>query len=432
MRPMAIVAMLILAIRVCSAEKVPDAEVVKAAIADLSSEDFAERESATNLLLKMGEVVAAPVKAALDKAEDPEAKHRLTALIAKWPVGGLAWDFEAGYVFGLPVVDGGRVYVGNKDMNFFCLELESGKVLWKTPIEGMMFHSPAVADGRVYIIRTRKNGSPDGTLLCLDAKNGAQLWTFHSEDSQTFTPPMVSGGKLFLVNDDMLFCLDAASGKKIWEYQAPKTILSAPSISDGCVLVGGLDMSVHCLSVETGKHIWEFQIGDSAYAGASIAKGRAYACGNNKKVFCVDLKTGAKIWEYEGEGRTSSPPAISAGRVYYGGDDGAVTCLNSDTGEKIWVFNALGMVNAQISVCGTRLYAVSIYNQMSTYCLNAEDGKLIWTYSTKEAGYATPVLAGQRLLLGYHSKFQCIRTGMPGPDAWPMTGGNAARTGNND
>src|SRR5476651_1546885 len=103
MRPVAIVALLLLATRGFGAEKLPDPEAIKAAIADLSSDDFTEREAASNALLKMGDPIAADVQVALDKAEDPEVKQRLAALVARWPVGGVAWDFEAGYVFGLPV-----------------------------------------------------------------------------------------------------------------------------------------------------------------------------------------------------------------------------------------------------------------------------------------------------------------------------------------
>ena len=429
MRPVAILATLLLATRACCAETAPDAAAIKAAIERLGSDDFADREAASDALVKMGDPITPLLQSAIDKSHDAETRQRLETLVARWPVGGLVWKFEAGYVFGLPVVDGNRVYIGNKDMNFFCLDLESGKEIWKTPIEGMMFHSPAVADGRVYVIRTRKNGDPDGTLICLNAKDGSQLWTFHSTDSQTFTSPMVRDGKLYLVNDDVLFCLDAATGKKLWEYQAPKTILSAPSIADGWVLIGSLDHSIHCVSAESGQHLWSYESGDSIYAGASIAKGRAYVGGNDKNVYCLDLKTGAKLWQYEGDGRIASAPAYANERLYYGGDSGVVTCLNAASGERVWEFKVTGMVTAAPSVFGSRVYFVAIYDRMTAFCLNADDGKPLWSYSIKEAGYATPVLAGRRLLLGYCSSFYCVRTGAPGPDHWPMTGGNAARTG---
>jgi outer membrane protein assembly factor BamB len=430
MRIFALVTSLFLAAAFAAEAPLEDAAIRKT-IQEFSSDEFSVREAASTTLKKLGDPIVPILKDVLAREKDPETRQRLNELVALWPTGGNVWQFEAGYVFGLPVVDGGRVYVGNKDMNFFCLDLESGKVLWKTPLEGMMYHSPAVADGRVYVIRTRKGGVPDGTLICLDAKDGSQLWTFHSEDSQTFTSPMVSDGKLFLANDDVLFCLDAVKGTKVWEYSAPRTILSAPSISDGKVLVGSLDHKLHCVSVADGKQLWEFETGDSVYAGAAIAGGRAYLGSHDNCLYSLDLKTGAKLWELKATGRIAHAPAYANGQLFFACDDGTLTCVNAKSGQRTWVYNAAGTPCASPSVSGSRVYLVTIFDEMRMNCLGL-DGRPDWTYTTKEAGYASPVLVGRRMLIGYHSTFFCIRTSAPGPENWPMTGGNAARTNCND
>ena len=408
-----------------------DGAQIKTAIAQLGSDDFGAREAAMAALKKIGDPLVPVLSEALAAEKDAETRQRLSELLALWPNGGSVWEFEAGYVFGLPVVADGRVYVGNKDMNFFCLDFDTGKVLWKTPIEGMMYHSPAVADGRVYVIRTRKGGVPDGTLICLDARDGSQLWTFHSEDSQNFTASMIRGAHVFIANDDVLFCLDAATGAKLWEYRAPQTILSAPSIADGRVLVGSLDHKLHCISEKDGTQLWEFETGDAVYAGACIADGRAYAGSNDNTLYCLELKTGAKRWAYPATGRIAHAPACGGGKIFFASDDGVLTCLNAETGTRTWVREIGGTACASPSVSASRVYLVTILNEMRMSCVDTA-GAPQWTYTTREAGYASPVICGRRMLIGYHSMFFCIRTGAPGPDSWPMTGGNAARTGNND
>ena len=410
----------------------PGAAAFDAAIQQLSNDDFTIRESASNALIKMSDDIAPALEAALPKAADAETTSRIQKILAGWPAGKVMWTFEAGFVFGLPVVADGRVYVGNKDMNFFCLDGETGKEIWKTPIGGMMFASPALSDGRVYVIRTRKDGSPDGTILCLSAKDGSQLWTWHGDDTQNFTAPMISDGRLFFGSEEKLICIDAVKGKTLWEYSSPQTILAPPSIAEGKVLIGGLlDHALYCLSADSGKLLWNLNLGDSIPFGAAISGNRVFAGTHGGDVLCLELDSGKKLWAVSAGLRVAAAPAVAKDRVYVGSES-ALHCLNASTGAKLWQLDTGGTIYTSPAVSGNCVYVLSINNKLTLRCLNAADGKEHWTFETKESGYATPVLCGRRLYVGYHSVFYCLRTGFPGPKSWPMTGGNPARTNCND
>ena len=63
-------------------------------------------------------------------------------------------------VSGDKVYFGGGASTGDQDRHFYCLNAETGAVLWEYKADGNMNSSPCMADGRIYI------GSRDGHLYC--------------------------------------------------------------------------------------------------------------------------------------------------------------------------------------------------------------------------------------------------------------------------
>ncbi len=55
------------------------------------------------------------------------------------------------YVFSLPAVANGVVYVGSEDSNVYALNANTGVKLWNYSTGGVVKSSPAVANGMVYV-----------------------------------------------------------------------------------------------------------------------------------------------------------------------------------------------------------------------------------------------------------------------------------------
>ena len=401
-------------------------------IRQLGNENFDTRESAMAGIQKLGEETVPALRVALENTQDLEIRGRLKHLIDLWPLGGIVWTSDAGVFFGLPVVVGKRVFVTNKDSNVYCLDADNGAEIWSLSTEDLMYHSIAVCDGRVFVIRTRKEGRKDGTLFCLSASDGKIQWKYKFDpDSQTFTAPICTPEQLFISCDDTLYCMNPADGAVEWRFQAPSTFLSAPSVSAaaGMVLIGCLDQKLYCVDCKTGKKIWEFQTEGSVYAGAAISEGRAYLGSHDHYLYSLDLTDGTLLWRFQTGGCITGAPAVASGKVFTGSDDGSFYCLDAKEGKRLWQFQTAGNVFTSPACCDGKVFVSSLSTKLTLYCLDAEDGKVNWTFETKEGGYACPVLAGRRLFVGYHSKFYCVRTGLKGPENWPMLGGNAARTG---
>ena len=84
------------------------------------------------------------------------------------------WSYTIGAPVGLasPVVHAGMMYVGSQDGKLYCLEATDGASIWTYMTGGPIESAPAIYDNRVYV------GSTDAYLYCLDAVTGSLEWQF--------------------------------------------------------------------------------------------------------------------------------------------------------------------------------------------------------------------------------------------------------------
>ncbi len=409
---------------------------LRALIAKLGDDDFDAREEAEKKIRALGtereEAFAPILKELLNAEQDAEIRKRLEKLYRTMSAfGEVDWSVEAGQIYQLPAIGSNRIFIGNKDGHLICYEVGTGKLVWQHENGGFIYKSLAAADGRVIFIRTRKDGRNDGRVFALDAQDGHELWSWQDDvRSQTFTAPIIADGAIYLGRNHDLICLDALQGTLRWSLTTPKSIVAPPSIAEGRVVFEQLGGALQCVDTKDKKLLWEFALGGQSQAGACIAGGRVFAVGGNT-VFRIDLKSGEKIWESPGVGNVGVSLAAKGDRVF-AAHGMTLRCLNATDGHDIWSKETGGHIYAAPAVVGDRVYVGSLNNKLTMYCLDAMDGKEFWTHCTREGGYAEPILVGRRLFVGYHSTFYCLKTGMPGPTAWPMSGGNPGRSGCND
>lgn len=117
-------------------------------------------------------------------------------------------------------------------------------------------------------------------------------------------------------------------------------------------------------------------------------------------------------WRFTGDAEVSSTPTVVAGVVYYADYAGTVWARRVLDGSVVWRQALLGLggflgtesFTATASVTCERVY---IAGQRSLFALARRDGEVLWTSEVHEhpkAGvWGSPVLAGDRLLLGVAS-----------------------------
>lgn len=216
--------------------------------------------------------------------------------------GKAYWTFNSKYpVEAPPTVTDDRVCFGTSDGIMRCLDLE-GKLLWQFQARSEILSSPVIKDGKLYF------SSSDDRLYGLNASTGERLWTYSRGTFKTVTPrvyasPALSwkGNLLNLFSDGTLVCLSAETGKEIWtkkavkEFEDPVPPRRTPLVDSGTVYVIDGNAAVLALSEDTGevKGIYntikakDFIVPDS----------RSIVIAGEAEAMAIDRTTGALLWK---------------------------------------------------------------------------------------------------------------------------------------
>lgn len=240
---------------------------------------------------------------------------------------GLLWQYWPGdeevsrhYV---PVVAGGRAYLGTHAGNLHCVDAEKGGLLWKTnvgaPPSGILMHSPACAGDLVIA------GSQGGEIHALRAADGTVVWKTALPGS-IWASPLPYEGMVYVGDRAGTFhALDLRTGEVLWSFEAGAPIIQSAAAAGGRVFFGSEDIVVHCLDARTGRQIWKTgQLGGLSFreywpvvAGERLIvttmRGNGWGIGNRSdETFLGEQSDVVKTkWEIEGLDRGGKKRAPS-------------------------------------------------------------------------------------------------------------------------
>ena len=119
---------------------------------------------------------------------------------------GKVWQFTGiNRSMSTPSVTGGLVYIGDYAGFVYCLEADSGKMLWKHDTEGRMWGSTLLADGKVYA------GNENGIVTVLAAGREDKKLGEIEVGSAVYSSPVAANGVLYI-----------ATGKHLYTFQEGK------------------------------------------------------------------------------------------------------------------------------------------------------------------------------------------------------------------
>jgi len=144
------------------------------------------------------------------------------------------------------------VYVGNDDGYFYAFNPKTGEEIWKSPLAGAGWSSPAIANGRVYV------GNRDQHLYAFDAQTGSELWKTELEDWAT-SDPLVADDVIYVGSGNHenhdgprhLYALDARTGAELWKFKADSRLLTAPALSANTIYILSISGIVYALKAPT-------------------------------------------------------------------------------------------------------------------------------------------------------------------------------------
>ena len=235
---------------------------------------------------------------------------------------------------GTPTIDGDRVYVLSGHGILACLELETGKILWKKSLpkdlggrlmSGWGFSESPLIDGDKLVCTP---GGDQGTVAALDKKTGEVLWRSKEyKDACSYASLVISnagGIKQYVVmTGDSTAGVAAEDGQLLWRFDRPSPVAAVPTpvVQDDLVYVtSGYRTGCHLLKISKAdkgleaNEVYANKGMENHHGGVILIDGYLYGNSNNGGWKCQNLKTGKFAWENRKLGKGCC--TCAGGRLY--------------------------------------------------------------------------------------------------------------------
>lgn len=291
--------------------------------------------------------------------------------------------------------------------------------LWVFNAGADPYHSkPCVKGDSVVFYASDENIDYGMFLCCVTRNSGSLIWK--EQDSLAvgaFSPLIyqnlvISGGQ----NPHALYL---KNGKRAWKHIDPDylpldhSIYNNPLVvGDAAYFVGMMGVSKHYAA--SGARVWKTENGEvwsNLRASRMVYKnGKLYFGNGGPFTMTSFIESNGQIeWEQSFEKSFANIPAVTDNEIFIGIQDSDINnktlrCLNlSDRSEKWGV--KLGTIWSDIVLDGDKVYAIG----MSTiHCRSAIDGSAIWHYEMSAGAVSEPLIAGDKLIVGYGKGLICF------------------------
>lgn len=266
------------------------------------------------------------------------------------------WHRDIGPAFSAFAIVGGKAYTcgtANAKQVLFCLDAETGNVVWQMPIEeeypdehgSGTRATPTVSDGRVYIQGAR------GRVVCFDAADGREVWSrsFDTKPQWGYSGSVLIQDNLAIVHgNNALTALEKDTGKVVWTCAAELVGYSTPYpfTLDGRRYVAGF-MGKELLIVEqsTGHEAlrkewetsWNVNAATPIFDRGYLFVSSGYRHGSSLlKLARLDDKLRADpVWENQNILAKFQTPVLYEGHLYTS-DQKELKCVEFLSGDIKW------------------------------------------------------------------------------------------------
>ena len=254
----------------------------------------------------------------------------------------------------------------------FALNLEDGAKRWEfNSVDGFLT-TPVVDDGKLYL------GDMAGQFFCIDA-HGEKQWTYQTEIEINSSANTYKNLVLFGSQDGALYALDKATGEFKWKHTTDDQIQCSITVANNRAFLAGCDSMLHVIDLDTAKETGNVKL-SSPTISTPAANGDTAYFGNEKGTFySVDagtLKTNWTIEDERGGNSIRSSAAIADGHVVFGARNRKLYSYNPQTGDENWSTTLKNKVDSSPVIVKNRVIAASTDGRL--YLLNLDNGKLLW------------------------------------------------------
>lgn len=341
------------------------------------------------------------------KGSDPRPKPAELAPNAAMFGIQQVWSADIGSTVGLPLqisVNGAEVTVASAGGAIVRLDAASGAVVWRVSIpQGLS--AGVGSDGRWSAVVTKQN-----TLMVLDGNKVA--WK-HQLSAQTYTAPLVAGGRIFVLTADRAVeALDAQDGSLLWTRPGvgePLVLRQAGVLmAVGDTLVAGIAGRLVGMDPNSGDVRWEATLANprgtndverlvEIVAPANRTQTSVCARAFQASVACIDFDRGRVVWAQKADGASG---VTGDGDVVIGTEsNGTVIAWSRTMGDRKWSVDSLRYRSLSAPLLLGRSVVVGDGTGL-VHFLSREDGSPLNRLSTDGSAIdVPPVVAGETLVV---------------------------------
>lgn len=333
------------------------------------------------------------------------------------------------------------------------------KLLWTAKNLGLGWGTPSIAGGVIYGVGTRDG--KDG-VWAIKESDGSELWftpfatpagDLLKQTNGPASTPTVHNGKLYTVSaDGTLSCLNAKDGKPVWSKNYAKDFGGAPGDKSGVAwgysdsvypdgdkivcIPGAKGAAVVALKADTGETIWKADAGEIGNPKVKGFAGQGYSSpvkatihgvpqylallGSGSGLVGVHADTGKVLWQYKGTAATGGVaqipiPIVKGDKVWvscsYAGGSALLQLVPKGDGFEVKELKAykkpdLNNHHGGMVLVGDYIYFGHDQNGGSPVCVDFVTGEIKWGPEKPPAGAqksAAVLYADGRLYFRYEN-----------------------------
>jgi outer membrane protein assembly factor BamB len=308
-----------------------------------------------------------------------------------------------------------------------CMDAADGKELWQQKYAAPTVtgppsqhpgpaSSPLVADGKVLALGV------SGIVSCVEMSSGKLLWRrddFPANWARTYTafsPILVDGLCIIQLGEKgsgQVIALDVATGQTKWTCAGDGPAFASPSLMsvDGVRQIITLtEKSVVGIGVADGKLLWQIPFpfqGSAQNACTPIVDGTTMIfTGQGRGTTAVkiekqgDAYSVSEMWNNPQVGSQFSTPVLKNGFLYGLSDRGLFFCMNAKTGEAVWTDTVRRANFGAIIDGGDVILALTQNSTLSVFQATRDAYKELASIKVADKQtYAHPIVSGKRIFV---------------------------------
>jgi outer membrane protein assembly factor BamB len=294
------------------------------------------------------------------------------------------------------------------DDTVVCLDLETGRTLWKTQVPGEptgrnSSSTPCIAEGHVFALGSTQ-------AHCVDAKTGTTRWSAALPAKGPGSSPLYLPGAV-VINAGKLVALDPHTGNLLWTQPKAGGTNSSPvawKSEDRTIVLCNSRKDLVAVDAKSGELIWSVPAGGDS-TPAILNNQLAVQGRPELGLLLYDLKPDApaKRWNVPMDVlRNQSSPLIHEQAVYLVDDD-MQRCFDLATGGKRWEEKVSSSISSPVLADGKLFIMINNGNNVQMLQANGEKRAELGRAVVRGTWVPSLAIANGRLLVRTKDNVRC-------------------------